>query len=271
MTSQGVALGIKMSCMAIRKTFLLKCLCVLLLLFSFSSLKSITSIGFSDPENDVWHSLANEKIEMPWMDIINVYTYGSSIVIECMGPILIEDDAMPIDFLVFFSNDDDETNWEAAIHISSLGSSNLTARWVIGNLEEVTIFDWNLDSIGTHFSFHENKLTLFFTEFNDVSTSALSVEVTAELEDGSVLKDWAPDHYQPQNFEIPEIDDTSTRPTNSTTITTTTTTTAREEPASTESTSDFISTTPSLINLSWLPILLSVPLMTYLYKRRKGL
>ena len=244
--------------MSIRKNFLVKLICVLFILFSFSTLKSVTAIGFSDPENDVWHSQTNEKIEMRWMDIINVYTYGSSIVIECLDHIPIED-AIPIDFLVLFSNDNDETNWEAAIYVQSLGFSNLTTYWVIGNLEEVTAFDWNLDPIGTHFSFFENKLTMFFTEFDDVSTSTLSVEVTAELEDDRthemfLLKDWAPDQYQPQDFEVPEINDTPP-----------------EEPTSADFTSDFISSTTSSTNLSWFLTLLSIPLMYFLYKRRKGL
>ncbi len=253
-----------MSCMSLRKNIRVKLLCIFLLLLSLSALKSVTGIGFSDPENDVWHSLTGEKIEWPGIDVINVYTYGSSIVVECLNPIPIED-PIPLDFLVLFSNDDDESNWEAAIHVRCLDVGNRSANWVIGDLAEVTIFDWNLDPIGTHFSFFENKLTMFFTEFDDVSTSALSVEVTAELKDDMtqeffILKDWAPDHYQPPDFEVPGRNDT----------TTTTTTTEREEPTTTESTSDMSSTTSGLTNLSWFPIFLSVPLITYLYKRRKG-
>ncbi len=247
-----------MSRMIIRKNIFLRLICVFFLLLSISNFKSVTAFGFNDPEKDVWHSQTNEKIEMPWMDIINAYTYGSSIVIECLDHIPIED-AIPIDFLVLFSNDNDETNWEAAIHVQSLGFGNLAAYWVIGNLEEVTTFDWNLDPIGTHFSFFENELTMFFTEFDDVSTSALSVEVTAELEDDRthemfLLKDWAPDQYQPQDFEVPDLNDTTP-----------------DESTPPESTSDFISSTTNMTNLSWFPTLLSIPLMCYLYKRRKGL
>ena len=135
-----------------RKNVVFRLFCVFFLVISSSTLKSGTAIGFTDPIDDVWHSLANEKIGMPWMDINNVYTYGSSIVIECLEPILIEEELF-IDFLILFSNDNDETNWEAAIHVFCLGFNQTLARWIIGARDEFRIDEWNLDPIGTHHSF----------------------------------------------------------------------------------------------------------------------
>ncbi|MFQ5980180.1 MAG: hypothetical protein ACE5OZ_18765 [Candidatus Heimdallarchaeota archaeon] len=202
-----------------RQIFLIGWAVALLLVFSGNS---STAIGFGDPEHDVFHTEAKEKGNFfPGIDILEVYTFGSTIVIQCQGPIPIHDD-FPLTFLVKFTTDRISGDWDAAIQFSSQGHGNWTTAWIIGDPDESSPLDWEVDNTGSRFNVTENQLTLIFSEFTAVSTSEIAVITSVEIHDDDtgehvVFKDWAPDYYQPHAFEFPPAseqpgDDSSTPP-----------------------------------------------------------
>ncbi len=245
-----------------------------------SMIHPTNAIGFSDSENDVLLVDANEKGDFfAGIDIVQVFTYGSTIVIQCKEPIPVGAEIF-FTFLVMFTNDKIEDTWDAAIRFIHEGPDNLLVTWIVGDPIESAPLDWNTDHTGSYFSVNEIQLTLIFTDYEEVSTAEMAVDSLAEIVHDTgevqVFQDWAPDYYQPVVFGyIPPIDTTTTTEEPTTTPTTsieqssTETTTPMASTTSTEQTStETTAPATGFISAGFISTIIAIPILVGIHKRK---
>ena len=183
------------------------------------------------------------------IDIMSVTTDGHSVMIECLGeiaisspfenftrpPTSIENFTRPTTtfetvirplqtsistsmYSVYFDDDTDPTDWEAAIIYTSIGGRGGGGTYYyVGDLTTIPIpmglpgenmMGWVLDSEGNHHSIDGKELTLNFPEYVNVAT-AKSMVITMQMQMEIAIIgeqpqiqmkgwywDWAPDEYE---------------------------------------------------------------------------